>query len=73
MVKMLEKDSFLYERMDLAITRIGEIGKEQLGVSDETFPWENYFVQLSEWMKNVYVFIEKNENGDVKTWSLEAW
>lgn len=67
MVKMLEKDSFLYERMDLAITRIGEIGKEQLGVSDETFPWENYFVQLSEWMKNVYVFIEKNENGDVKT------
>ena len=67
---MLGKDTFLYERLELAMTRIQAIGEEQLTVQDAEFPWENYFIQVSAWMKDVYRFIEENEDGKTKDWCM---
>ena len=70
---MLGKDTFLYERLELAMTRIQAIGEEQLTVQDAEFPWENYFIQVSAWMKDVYRFIEENEDGKTKDWCMDDW
>ncbi|MBQ5674001.1 MAG: hypothetical protein IIV45_02780, partial [Lachnospiraceae bacterium] len=71
--KMLGKDTFLYERLELAMTRIQAIEEEQFTVQDAEFPWENYFIQVSAWMKDVYRFIEENEDGKTKDWCMDDW
>lgn len=70
---MFKEDTFLKERFELALSRIQEIPKEQAVVLNEAFPWEDYFVKMSEWMMDVYDFIVWEESHQWKEWSMEEW
>ena len=70
---MLKTDTFLNERFELAMIRICEIEHEQSSVADANFPWENYFVQMADWMKMVREFILNKEEKNLEIWTLEQW
>ena len=70
---MLKNETFLNERLELAMIRIQEMKNELVEVKNADFPWEAYFLQAASWMSDVYGFIVKKENGETAEWNLETW
>ena len=70
---MLKADTFLNERFELAMIRICEIENEQSSVADADFPWEDYFVQMADWMTMVHGFIRNKEEGELEEWTFDQW